>query len=217
MPNVPVYNQDGKVTGEMELSAARFGVKARPSVVHLAVVAQQANARHAKAHTKTRGEGSGGGKKPWKQKGTGRARAGSTRSPIWKGGGVAFGPSKERNYEKKINKKMKKQALFSALSRKLKDGEVKIIDSFVLTAPKTKECAVILKNLTGGAVVSKSKKPVSTLIVAAKENKEIKRASRNINKNSVIYSETLGLAPCLASNFIFFEKNAVAQLIAHYK
>ena len=214
---VDVYDNQNKKVDSMDLPDNVFSVPWNPELVHQVAISLDANKRRPWAHTKDRGEVSGGGKKPWKQKGTGRARAGSTRSPIWKGGGVAFGPSKERNYEKKINKKMKKQALFSALSRKLKDGEVKIIDSFVLTAPKTKECAVILKNLTGGAVMSKSKKPVSTLIVAAKENKEIKRAGRNINKNSVIYSETLGLAPCLASNFIFFEKNAVAQFIAHYK
>ena len=214
---VDVYDNQNKKVDSMDLPDNVFSVPWNPELVHQVAISLDANKRRPWAHTKDRGEVSGGGKKPWKQKGTGRARAGSTRSPIWKGGGVAFGPSKERNYEKKINKKMKKQALFSLLSRKFKDGEVKIIDSFVLTAPKTKECAVILKNLTGGAVVSKSKKPVSTLIVAAKENKEIKRAGRNINKNSVIYSETLGLAPCLASNFIFFEKNAVAQFIAHYK
>lgn len=214
---VDVYDNQNKKVDSMDLPESVFSVPWNPDLVHQVAISLDANRRRPWAHTKDRGEVSGGGKKPWKQKGTGRARAGSTRSPIWKGGGVTFGPSKERSYEKKINKKMRRQALFSTLSKKLKDGEVKIIDSFSLTAPKTKDCALILKNLTNKGVVSKSKGRVSTLIVAAKENKEIKRAGKNISRNSVVYSESLGLMPCLLKNLIFFEKNAIIQFVAHHK
>ena len=115
---VAVYNQEGKAVSTVELDPAVFGVKPNSAVLHQAVVAQQANARTALAHTKTRGEISGGGKKPWKQKGTGRARAGSIRSPIWRGGGIVFGPRKIRNFSKKLNRKVHRAAILMALSAK---------------------------------------------------------------------------------------------------
>src|SRR3989338_3722744 len=109
MPKVPIYHNDGTIVGARELNAAVFGVKSQPLLVHQVVVAEQANARRPIAHTKTRGEVRGGGRKPWRQKGTGRARQGSIRAPQWKGGGVVFGPTKERNFSKKINKRMRRQ------------------------------------------------------------------------------------------------------------
>lgn len=200
MPNVPVYNQDGKVTGELELSAGRFGVKIRPSVVHLAVVAQQANARHAVAHTKTRGEISGGGKKPWKQKGTGRARAGSSRSPIWVGGGITFGPRSNRNFALKINKKTKQKALFMALSDKVANGNFIVLEAFEPKAPKTKEMAGLVKRL-----------PVkrSALYVIAKSNPSLVRMARNLQKVHVVTSNSLNVVDVLHAGSVVFEKSAI--------
>src|SRR3989344_4389677 len=119
-----IYNQDGKESGKMDLPAKIFGLKWNSDLVHQVVVAMMGNARIPWAHTKNRGEVSGTGKKPWKQKGTGQARHGSRRSPIWVCGGVAHGPRNERKYDRKINKKMRAKALFTVLSQKFKDGEL---------------------------------------------------------------------------------------------
>src|SRR5512133_3304935 len=148
MPNISIYNTQGKSVGEIELNAEHFGIKANPALIHEAVVAQQANCRRAIAHTKTKGEVSGGGKKPWKQKGTGRARHGSTRSPIWVGGGVAHGPRNEQNYSRKINKKARTKALYTILSRKFKEGEILFVDNVEMAAPKAKEARNIIQSLS---------------------------------------------------------------------
>src|SRR3989339_146560 len=143
---VKVYNLEGKEVREEELEQSFFDIVVKPEVVQQAVEAQLANSRQVLAHTKGRGEVRGGGKKPWKQKGTGRARHGSIRSPLWKGGGVTFGPTKERNFSQKINKKAKQQALFSVLSKKLADQEIKVVDEIKIKNIKTKEMAKILGN-----------------------------------------------------------------------
>jgi len=127
MPEL-VYNQQGEKVGQVDLPAELFGVPLNRDLVHQVVVTQMANSRQVLAHTKDRSEVRGGGAKPWRQKGTGRARHGSIRSPIWVGGGVAFGPTKERVFAKKINKKMKRQALFMVLSSKVKDKEIVLLD-----------------------------------------------------------------------------------------
>src|SRR3990167_5612152 len=142
-----VYNQEGKEVGAMELPARLFGVELNPDLVHQVMVAQLANARQILAHTKTRGEVRGGGRKPWKQKHTGRARHGSIRSPIWVGGGIVFGPRKDRNYHQKINKKVAKKALLMALSDKVANDKLVLLDSFKLDQIKTKEALTILRNL----------------------------------------------------------------------
>lgn len=146
-----VYNQKGEATGEINLPEAVFGLPWNVSterLVHQVVVAMTGNARNPIAHTKTRGEVSGTGKKPWKQKGTGRARHGSRRSPIWVGGGIAHGPRNDRSFDRKINKKMRAKALFAVLSHKLKDGEVMFVDEFNLKAPKTRDAKSILTSLS---------------------------------------------------------------------
>lgn len=147
----PIYNQSGKETGEIQLPADIFGVPWNDSaerLVHQVAISMEGNARVPIAHAKTRGEVSGTGAKPWRQKGTGRARHGSRRSPIWVGGGVAHGPRNDRDYSRKINKKMKTKALFTVLSRKLKDGEVIFLDNLTFKAPKTKEAKSVLTSLS---------------------------------------------------------------------
>ncbi len=133
-----VFSMDGKKVGTVALPESLFGAPWRSDLVHQVTTAMQANLRQNRAHTKDRSEVSGGGKKPWKQKGTGQARHSSTRSPIWRHGGITFGPRNVRNYSEKINKKMRIGALLSVLSRKAKDGELILVDSFSFAAPKTK-------------------------------------------------------------------------------
>ena len=142
-----VYNQKGKEAGDITLPESIFGLKWNADLVHQVVVSMLSTAREHISHTKDRGEVSGGGKKPWKQKGTGRARHGSSRSPIWVGGGVAHGPRKDKNYDRKVNRKMKTKAIFTILSKKFKDGEVLFIDSLKLSTPKTKDAKEILVSL----------------------------------------------------------------------
>ncbi len=146
-----VYNEEGKKSADLKLDEALFGLPWNADLVHQVVTALQENAREGIAHTKGRGEVRGGGKKPWKQKGTGRARHGSIRSPIWKGGGVAHGPTKDKVYGQKVNKKMKTKALLTLLSRKYRDGEVIFLTDLSLPTPKTKQASTILANLAGAA------------------------------------------------------------------
>ena len=136
---IKVYNQSATAVKDLELADKIFGVEANNELLHQAVVAQMANARQVLAHTKDRSEVRGGGKKPWKQKGTGRARSGSNRSPIWIGGGVTFGPTKDRNFKKKINQKMKQKALFMAFSDKLATNSLVILDSLEFKEYKTRK------------------------------------------------------------------------------
>lgn len=142
-----VYNAQGKKAGSVTLPENIFGVAWNDALIHQVVTAMQANARTPVAHTKTRGDVAGGGKKPWQQKGTGRSRHGSSRSPIWKGGGVTHGPRNEKNYEQKIPKKMRAKALMMALSRKLTDGQLIFVDKFGFDAPKTAAAKKTLANL----------------------------------------------------------------------
>lgn len=143
-----VYNLNGQVSGKMELPESIFGVAWNGDLVHQVVTAMQANARTPVAHTKTRGEVSGTGKKPWKQKGTGRARHGSRRSPIWVGGGVAHGPRNDKIYAQKINKKMKAKALFTILSEKYRKGQILFLEELKLKELKTKEASQIMEGLS---------------------------------------------------------------------
>ena len=142
-----VFKQDGGKASEITLSENLFGVKWNADLVHEVVVAMQGNARAGTADTKDRGEVRGGGKKPWKQKGTGRARHGSRRSPIWSGGGVAHGPISDKDYSRKINKKAKAKALATVLSKKLSDAEVVFVEGLAFSEPKAAEAKTIIKAL----------------------------------------------------------------------
>lgn len=144
---VKIYNEEGNIVGEESLDPKIFGLTINTSLLHQAVTAYQANTRVTLAHTKDRGEVSGGGKKPWRQKGTGRARHGSTRSPIWVGGGVTFGPTSDRNFKEKINKKMKRKALLMSLSDKASLNHIVVLDSFVMPEHKTKRMVTLFKKL----------------------------------------------------------------------
>lgn len=146
--NAKIYNQSGKEAGEIKLPDAIFALPWNENLIHQVAVSMAGNARIPWAHAKNRGEVSGTGKKPWRQKGTGRARHGSTRSPIWVGGGIAHGPRNERDFSRKINKKTKTKALFTALSKKFKDSEIIFVENISFKAPKTKEAKQVLVSLS---------------------------------------------------------------------
>ncbi len=205
--NIDLYDNSAKVIGKTDIPERVFGVSWNPDLVKQALDAQLANARQPLAHTKGRGEVSGGGKKPWKQKGTGRARHGSIRSPIWRGGGVAHGPTNEKVFAVKINKKMKQAAIFTVLSRKLSDGEVKVVDSLVVAEPKTK---LIVK------VISAFMEKPSVLIVPNKENKNVYRASANLPKVKSLDPRSLNVYDLMRYKNILIEKDAVAAIDEHY-
>ncbi len=200
MPKISVYNQEGKTVGELNLNDALFGVKANTALVHEAVVAQRANARQVLAHTKTRGEVRGGGRKPWKQKGTGRARQGSIRSPQWIGGGVVFGPSNERNFSLKINRKAKRQALFMALSDKVASEKLVVLDSVSTEPAKTKLMAEVLKKLPIDRTV---------LVVASASSPLLMRMVRNLPHVKLVTANSVNLLDVLSYRSIVFLKDAV--------
>ncbi|HLC99416.1 MAG TPA: 50S ribosomal protein L4 [Patescibacteria group bacterium] len=203
MSEAAIYNQTGKKVGQQKLSDSLFGLKVNPSLVHEAVVAMQANARRATAHTKTRGEVSGGGIKPWKQKGTGRARQGSIRSPLWKGGGVTFGPRNDRNYSKKMNKQSRQNVLRMALSDKAVNGAISVMEDLKLEKGKTKEVAAVLKAI--GAQF-----PV--LMITIKGDTAIRRASQNIDRVHVNQSNNLHLGDILLAKTIVVSATALKEV-----
>lgn len=205
---VDVVDQKNKKVEQIDLPEKIFQAKWNPDLVHQALSVQLANRRKALAHVKGRGEVRGGGKKPWRQKGTGRARHGSIRSPLWKGGGVTFGPTKERNFSKKINKKMRQQAVFSALSNKAKEDEIKVVDTLVLGESKTRALSAVLKNIFGAKQ--------NALIIASTENKNIKRVARNINKVDALSPRSLNVYDILKHKNIVLEKQAVSEIADHY-
>jgi large subunit ribosomal protein L4 len=202
-----VYNQKGTQAGEIELPARVFGAKWRSDLVHQVVEGMRSNARSGTADAKTRSGVRGGGKKPWKQKGTGRARHGSTRSPIWVGGGVAHGPLAEKNYKKKISKKMRAQALFSVLSRKLKDGEVFFVDSFSMPEAKTKSAVAVISNLSkvvGLKTLTTSKKPKALLALTVRDAKT-EKSYRNIPSLKMSFLKNLNPSDVLDHKYLLIE------------
>ncbi len=204
-----VFNKENKKVEELEVPDKIFKVKWQPELVHQALVTFLANLRKPIAHTKDRSEVRGGGKKPWRQKGTGRARHGSIRSPLWIGGGVVFGPRKDKIFSKKLNKKMKMTALFSVLSKKIKDDNFKVIDDLKIEKIKTKEAAEILKNFLP--------QRTSTLFVLEKNNKNFLLAARNLEKVFLTKVDNLNIYDLLTHKKVFFEKGAINELILKYK
>jgi large subunit ribosomal protein L4 len=209
---MPIYAMDGSSAGSIALPEALFNVQWNADLVHQVVVGMQANARPITANTKDRGEVRGGGKKPWKQKGTGRARHGSIRSPIWKGGGVTHGPRAERVFAVKINKKMRRAALLSVLSRKAKDGEVIFVEKFAFATPKTKDAKNILsavaKAAGANALVTKSKN--AALIAFAEPTAEAKKSFRNIGNIAMEEVRNLNAVDLMTSRYLIIENPAKA-------
>lgn len=188
--NAPIYNTKGEKAGTIELPEGIFGLRWNADLVHQVVMAMQGNARHSNAHTKGSGEVRGGGKKPWQQKGTGRARHGSSRSPIWKGGGVSHGPRSDKSYERKVNVKMKQKALLVSLSRKFKDGEIIFVDSLKMDAPKTAAAKLLLTALS--KEFPKLNKERNAAFIALPESHEATRKSfRNIGSVTVAQMRNL--------------------------
>jgi len=209
MATVKLYNQDGKSVGELELDAALFAVKANPALVHEAVIAQQASSREVLAHTKDRSQVAGTGKKPWKQKGTGRARHGSRRSPIWVGGGVTFGPTSERNFAVKMNRAARRKALAMVLTDKVASDKFVAIDSLVLKEAKTKSIAGIMKKLPLG-----SKK---TLLVLEPSNRLTARAAKNLPRVHAIAATSLNIVDLMSHDSVVASKEAIEVLTKTYK
>jgi large subunit ribosomal protein L4 len=181
MKKAQVYTQTGSPAAEIDLPEAVFGAAWNPDLVHEVVVAMQGNARAGTAHTKDRSEVSGGGKKPWRQKGTGRARHGSRRSPIWTGGGVTFGPRTEKDYTKKLNKKVKQKALASTLAKKHADGEVIFVEALSFAEPTAKEAKATLAALAKGSQHTDlaTKRKNAALIVLAGRNETTEKSFQN--------------------------------------
>lgn len=204
MIKLPVYNLAGKEVSSVELDERVFALPKNDTLLHEVYVSLSANERDVYAHTKGRGERKGSGKKPWKQKHTGRARAGSVRSPLWRKGGVVFGPKKDRNFSKKINRKVRQKAVKLALSEKVRSGTIRIVDSLLLPEWKTKHVAATLSSL---AIAGKS-----TVLAFAKGEVGIDRASGNIPKVSPLSVHTLNAKELLDHQFLLMSTGAVADL-----
>ncbi len=209
-----VYNLENKVVGEVELPTEIFGIKWNERLIQQVLEAQLANRRRPWAHAKDRSEVSGGGRKPWRQKGTGRARHGSSRSPLWVHGGKSHGPSKLRNYSQKVNAKMRQASMFSALSKKLKDNEIKFFDTLVMQEPKTKMLAQKLRPMLG---LTKKQKKFDVLFVADKDNKNVMKASRNLPKTKAITADSINLYDIVNYKNIFIDRDTIPTMTKHYK
>ena len=204
MPKVAVYDITGAKTGEMELNDSVFGVEVNESVLHQAVVMQLASQRLGTASTKTRGLVRGGGRKPWKQKGTGRARAGSTRSPLWVGGGTTFGPQ-PRSYAFRMPRKQRRLAIKSALTAKLQDGELVIVDAIAFDAPKTKN---VINMLSGFDATNKK-----SLIITGEMLENVEKSARNIpGVKAVPASSSLNVYDLLYHDKVFVSKDAITRI-----
>ncbi len=202
--NAKVYSQEGKETGSVTLSEAVFGVAWNPNLVHEVVVGMQANARAGTAHTKDRSEVRGGGRKPWRQKGTGRARHGSNRSPIWTGGGVTFGPRTEKDYTVKINKKVRTKALASVLSKKFADQEVLFVDSLKMDEPKTKEAKAVIAAIAKGTGQDSlaTKRKNAAVVILADRNLSAEKSFRNFGNIEVVMAKDINPVELLTYKYV---------------
>jgi len=201
---IKVYNLKGQSSADMELNDQVFGVKVKPEVVHQVFVAISNNKREPWAHTKTKGEVRGGGRKPWKQKGTGRARHGSSRSPIWVGGGITFGPRNDRNYKVKINKKTRQLALRMGLSDRVECQALWIVDNFDFSEPKTKLFVDFLKKLPA--------EQKSFLILTGEKNDNLIRMTQNVEIVDVSRAGDLNVYDLLNHQGLILSKDAVVKL-----
>lgn len=202
MPKVNVYNMLGEQTGEIELDENIFGIEVNEHVLYEVVKNQLANRRQGTQSSKTRAEVRGGGRKPWRQKGTGRARHGSTRSPIWVGGGVAFAP-KPRNYSYKVPKKTKRLAMKSALSSKVLNGEIMVLDELIMEEPKTKEMAKLLSNINSGK---------KALVITDHNNINVIKSANNIPNIKTASVNTLNVYDILNSDTFVITKEDIRKV-----
>ncbi len=201
---IDVYNQEGKVVADATLPKDIFDVKLNTDLVHQVAVSMMSNKRQSLAHTKTRGEVRGGGKKPWRQKGTGRARHGSIRSPLWKGGGITFGPRNEKVFEKDIPKKMRRKALFMVLSEKARDSQLVVLDKLEFEKAKTKNMAAALSKLPC--------KEQSTLVILPDYDKSLFLATRNIKKTGVGEARNLNVLELLNYKYLLMTKETIKSI-----
>ncbi len=202
MPTLELLKQDGTSAGDIVLNEDIFGIEPNESVVFDAIIAQQATKRQGTHAVKGRSEVRGGGKKPWRQKGTGRARAGSSRSPIWRGGGVVHGPI-SRSYGHKLPRKARRLAIKSVLSQKVLDEEVVVVDSLVLDAPKTKDFKAILNNLEVDKKV---------LVVLENTNENIFKSARNIANVKVVPSSYLSVLDVVSYDYLLMTQTALEEV-----
>ena len=201
MANVSVYNMEGKEVGTIELNDAVFGVTVNEHLVHMAVVQQLANNRQGTQKAKTRSEVSGGGRKPWRQKGTGHARQGSTRAPQWTGGGVVFAPV-PRDYSFKLNKKEKRAALKSALTSRVQDGKLIVVDELKFAEIKTKKFKAVMDNL----------KVNKALVVLGENDEKVVKSARNIPTVKTALVNTINVYDILKGDTLVLTKDAVAKI-----
>ena len=201
MANVSVYNMEGKEVGKMELNDAVFGVKINEHLVHMAVVQTLANRRQGTQKAKTRSEVSGGGRKPWRQKGTGHARQGSIRAPQWKGGGVVFAPV-PRDYSFKMNKKEKRAALKSVLTSRVQENKIIVLDELKLDEIKTKKFKEVMDNL----------KVEKAMVVIGEQDQNVICSARNLPKISTAVAESINVYDILKGDTLVITKDAVAKI-----
>ncbi len=222
---IKVYNQNAESAGEIELSPKVFGMKVNDDLVHQAVITQMANQRQVIAHTKDRSEVRGGGRKPWRQKGTGRARHGSSRSPIWIGGGVTFGPRNDRNFKKRINKKMRQNALLMVLSDKAAGDNFIILDKLEVAEFKTKVFDKIIngfenkilkpaKEVKAGAKKKEVKR--SFLIIIDKGDAKLNYSARNLAGIKLMNADNINIVDLLKYKNLILNKAAVEKLTLRY-
>ena len=213
-----LYNASGATVSDLKLPEEVFGLPWNADLVHQVVVSQQSNRRSGTAHTKGRGDVRGGGKKPWKQKGTGRARHGSSRSPIWVGGGVSHGPTVEKSYERKVNRVMARRAFATILSRKFADGQILFVDDVTVTSGKTKDAAAMIQKFATIAGFEKMKQPrkENTILALLEKNRATTFAFRNIPAINISTVADLSALAATEKRFIIVVggEKAVAQLSA---
>lgn len=214
-----IYTSAGADAGEVTLPESVFGVAWNADLVHEVVVGMQANAREGNAHTKDRSEKRGGGKKPWRQKGTGRARHGSRRSPIWTGGGVTFGPRSEKDYSVKINKKVKAKAFASVLSKKLTDNEVIFVDTLAMDEPKAKDAKVAINAIAKGSgnETLATKRKNAALVVLTDRNLATEKSFRNFGNVEVAQAKDINPVDLLTYKYVVVSDPAKAVEIFEHR